>query len=262
VGSLERKTVRAASIPLGFAARRRRGDVLILCYHRVGVGDRAVDVSLPAFRRQLDLLARTGLVRSLDDALASPEGGVVITIDDGYRDFTDHVLPLLVDRGLPALLYLATGLVASADGAGASSDSLTWPMLRQAAATGLVTFGSHTHGHVDLSERSTADAETEMRTSRELIEDRLGVPCRHFAYPWGRASQAAEQPARALFDTAALVGWTVNRRGEVDPHRLGRIPVQRSDGSMFFRAKTLGLLHAETPAYRASRALRRAASRT
>ena len=260
--SLERKAVRAVLIPLGLPSRRRRGDVVILCYHRVGVGNRAIDVSLPAFRRQLEVLAGTGQVRSLDDALASPDGGVVITIDDGYRDFIDHVLPLLSDQGLPALLYLATGLVLDGGRPAESDDAMTWTMLREAAATGLVAFGSHTHGHVDLSKGSADDAEAEMRKSKELIEDQLGVACRHFAYPWGRGSRAAEPHARTLFDTAALVGWTVNRRGAVDPYRLGRIPIQRSDGSIFFRAKTLGLLDPESPAHRASRALRRTASRS
>jgi peptidoglycan/xylan/chitin deacetylase (PgdA/CDA1 family) len=260
--AFERKAVRAALIPLGLPTRRRRGDVVILCYHRVGVGSRAIDVSLPAFRRQLEVLAGSGRVRSLDDALASPDGGVVITIDDGYRDFTDHVLPLLSDGGLPALLYLATGLVDDGTRRAGSDDALTWTMLREAAATGLVAFGSHTHGHVDLSARSEADAAAEMRRSKELIEDELGIACRHFAYPWGRVSAAAEGPARTIFDTAALVGWTVNRRGVVDPYRLGRIPIQRSDGSLFFRAKTLGLLDPESPAHRASRAIRRTVSRS
>ena len=257
-----RKTGRAALLPLGLTNRRRRGDVVILCYHRIGSGQRGIDVSGTAFRRQLDLLAETGLVRPLDEALASPQGGVVITVDDGYRDFSDHVVPLLVERRLSVVLYLATSLVAS-DGThrADAGDALTWTMLREAVETGVVTIGSHTHGHVDLSERAASEVEAEMRTSKELIEDNLGVACRHFAYPWGRASTVAERSAKQLFDTAALVGWRINRRGAIDPYNLGRVPIHRSDGRVFFRAKTLGLLDSEAPVYRASRAFRRTASR-
>ena len=41
---------------------------------------------------------------------------MVVTFDDGYRDFHDAALPLLVKHRVPAVLYLATGLVANGDG--------------------------------------------------------------------------------------------------------------------------------------------------
>ena len=92
-----------------------------------------------------------------------------------------------------------------------------------------------------------------MRRSKELIEDEIGVSCRHFAYPWAVGSPASDRAARALFETAALAAWQINRRGSIDPHRLGRAPVLRSDGSFFFRAKARGLLDAEGLAYRVLR---------
>ncbi len=89
-----------------------------------------------------------------------------------------------------------------------------------------------------------------MRRSKELIEDRLGVPCRHFAYPYAVGSACADRAARRLFDSAALEAWRTNRLGRLDPHRLGRTPVLRSDGHAFFRAKVRGLLDAEALLYR------------
>ncbi len=41
----------------------------------------------------------------------SAEPGVVLTFDDGTHDFCDIVVPELVEVGLPATLYLATGFV-------------------------------------------------------------------------------------------------------------------------------------------------------
>ena len=84
-----------------------------------------------------------------------------------------------------------------------------------------------------------------MRRSKELIEDRLGTACRHFAYPWGVGSPAADAVARRLFDTAAIDGWRTNRWGAIDPHRLGRTPILRSDGTVFFRVKVRGMLDSE-----------------
>jgi peptidoglycan/xylan/chitin deacetylase (PgdA/CDA1 family) len=114
----------------------------------------------------------------------------------------------------------------------------------------LVTVGAHTHNHADLSRADEAAAEGEMRRSKELVEDRLSVACRHFAYPWAVGSDAADRVARRLFDSAALDAWKTNRRGRIDPYRLGRTPILRSDGETFFGLKARGFLDGESLAYR------------
>ena len=148
------------------------------------------------------------------------------------------------------MLYLATGGVANGS---PTPDALTWRHLEEAVATGLVTIGSHTHGHADLSHATESEADEEMRRSKELIEDRLGVSCRHFAYPWGVTAPPAERAARKLFETAALDGWKINRRGATDPYRLARMPILRSDGQVFFRPKVRGRLNGEALFYRVTR---------
>jgi peptidoglycan/xylan/chitin deacetylase (PgdA/CDA1 family) len=251
-GSVIRKASKAAVLPLGVFGRRRKGDVVMLLYHRVGVGDREIDLSVHAFERQLRILKGGGRVLSIDEAFErGSAGGVIITFDDGYRDFYEHALPLLVKYRVPAILYLATGNVAN-EGTGTIRDnSLSWSQLQEAVGTGLVTCGSHTHSHADLSRASEAMAGEEMRRSKELIEDRLGTECRHFAYPWAVGSDAADRVARRLFDTAALLPWKTNRTGKTDLHRLGRVPILRSDGRLFFRAKVSGMLQTEALVYRA-----------
>lgn len=251
-GSLVRKGAKAAALSLGLFGRRRPGDVAILLYHRVGAGRREIDLAVPAFEDQMASLREGGAVRSLEEALADGQGGVVVTFDDGYRDFHEHVLPLLVRYRVPAVVYLATGLVADWAGPGARPDALAWSQLEEAVATGLVTVGAHTHSHADLGRATEPQAEEEMRRAKELIENRLGTSCRHFAYPWSVGSAAAQRVARGLFHTAAL-GWRTNRRGRIDPHRLGRLPVLRSDGPVFFRAKVAGVLDREALAYRLGR---------
>lgn len=245
-GAGVRKAAKGAVLPWGMVRRRRAGDVVILLYHRVGAGDREIDVPLDLFRRQMERLAERERVLTLDRSL-SDGGGVVVTFDDGFADFHNHVLPVLVEHRIPAVLYLATGLV------GEGPDALEWSQLEEAVSTGLVTIGSHTHSHADLSRATGGEAEDEMRRSKHLIEDRLGVACRHFAYPWAVASQAAETAARKHFESAALDAWRTNRRDRTDPYRLGRTPIFRSDGIRFFVAKSRGMLDAERILYRVMR---------
>jgi peptidoglycan/xylan/chitin deacetylase (PgdA/CDA1 family) len=249
--SFARRAVKVAVLPGGMVSRRRPGDVVILLYHRVGGRGGEIELSPALFERQLEALAERERVLTLDEAVAGDQdGGVVVTIDDGYRDFHHIVLPLLVRYRVPAVLYLATGLVAGEGPGPDDPDALTWSQLAEAVPTGLVTVGAHTHGHTDLSHASEQVCRDEMRRSQELVEDHLGVACRHFAYPWAVGSPTADRVARELFDSAALDAWRSNRAGAVDPWRLGRTPVLASDGMAFFRARVQGRLDGEALAYR------------
>ena len=243
-GPVLRKVTKLATLPLGVSSGRAPDDVVILVYHRVGPEE--VEIELPPweFERELAYLAAHERVRTLDDVLEAGGGGVVLTFDDGTADFHERVLPLLERYRLPATLYLATRLAES--GAG-----VTWDQLAEGLKTGLLSVGSHTHSHADLSHATEPEAHEEMRHSKGLIEDRLGVECRDFAYPWAVGSPAAGRAAKALFRSAALHAWRTNRAGRIDPFELGRTPVLRSDGRFFFEQKVRGRLDGEALAYRA-----------
>lgn len=243
--SLARSAAKAAVLPLGLRGRGR-GDFVALLYHRVGAGERHIDLPLRSFEAQMEILAAEGEVVPLEGALEG-SGGVVITIDDGFRDFHEHVLPVLSRLGLPATLYLATSYVGAPH---LDGEALSWRHLQEAADTGLITVGAHTHTHADLSRADEGTARDEMRRSKEMIEDRLGVACEHFAFPWAVASPASVAIARGLFRSAALHAWKTNRAGEVDAWAFGRTPVLRSDGGFFFPHKVAGRLDGEGLLYR------------
>jgi peptidoglycan/xylan/chitin deacetylase (PgdA/CDA1 family) len=245
---LARKATKLALLPFG-STRRHDDDLVVLLYHRVGRGDCEIDLPLGLFEHHLSHLAQSGRTISLGSALSASCPGIVISFDDGFRDFHEHVVPLLVRYRLPAILYLATGTVGN--GRRSHPLALTWSQLRDAVATGLVTVGSHTHSHADLSRADENTAREEMRRSKGVIEDRLGKACRHFAFPWSVASPAALRAASETFDSVASDAWRTNTIKNIDVHRLGRTPVLRSDGRLFFEAKVRGLLDREALLYRA-----------
>ena len=90
-----------------------------------------------------------------------------------------------------------------------------------------------------------------MRKSKDLMDDHLGVASAHFAFPWAVASPVVDGLARPLFRSAALDASRTNRRGAVDPYRLGHSPILRSDGVASFRVKVAGMLESEAVLYRA-----------
>jgi peptidoglycan/xylan/chitin deacetylase (PgdA/CDA1 family) len=111
----------ACAIGLDRVARRRnRRRLLIVCYHGVArrTDPRHWLLMPPAeFERQLAFLAAHYRVVPIDQALAELRAGLItsptacVTFDDGYRDNLTEALPRLQRAGVPATVYLATGLV-------------------------------------------------------------------------------------------------------------------------------------------------------
>jgi hypothetical protein len=86
-----------------------------------------------------------------------------------------------------------------------------------------------------------AEAADELDRSRELIEDAVGAPVQHFAYPKAVAASAQVEPlVRDRYRSAALGGGRPNPYGRTDVHRLARTAVQVSDGTGYFVRKACG----------------------
>lgn len=231
------------------AVRRPRG-LVILIYHRVGARTAvSVDLPRPLFAEQLAALASEWAPVTLDAAAdlvaasAGPGGRppVCLTFDDGTADFVEEALPELVAHGVPATLYVATDHIETGRPFPDDGRPVSWAGLRDALSTGLVTIGSHTHTHRLLDRVDGTEAAGELDRSITLIEDRLGVACRHFAYPKALlGSPSAEQEVRRRFRTAAVAGTRPNPYGATDLYRLRRSPVQIGDGMRWFRRKAAG----------------------
>jgi peptidoglycan/xylan/chitin deacetylase (PgdA/CDA1 family) len=223
--------------------------LVTLIYHRAGGRTLSpVDLSNDALAEQLDMLAASGRVVTLDEGLlrlGSPRRqdgppSIVITVDDGTADWPDVLMPALVERGLPATFYVSTDFVERRlpfpdDGA-----PVSWDGLADMLSTGLATIGSHTHTHRVMNDLADGEARDEVDRSIELIEDRLGVTPHHFAYPKAVApSPAAEVAVRRRFTSAVLAG---NRAAQVgdDVHRLGRHALTVADDEESLRRKVDG----------------------
>ncbi len=74
---------------------------------------------------------------------------------------------------------------------GSSRMMLSWDEVREMAENG-ITMGCHTHSHPILSKMSLPDAKTEILISKQIVEEQLKMPVRHFAYPNGRAEDFSE----------------------------------------------------------------------
>jgi peptidoglycan/xylan/chitin deacetylase (PgdA/CDA1 family) len=230
-----------------YRSHRAAPGVTILTYHRVGGGTPDErDLDQADFAAQVDVLADANVV-SLDDAARRLEAGdhgssVVLTFDDGFADIYHNAWPLLRERRLPFTLFLATAYIGNRmqwEGSTARADgvALSWQQIEEFVSSGLCTIGNHTHSHARPG-RLTTD---ELDVCNAIIESQLGMRPRHFAYPWGISVSPLEGELRRRFRTAATGTVGRNLPG-LDPLRLRRVPVRRTDPLGFFQAKLTGQL--------------------
>jgi peptidoglycan/xylan/chitin deacetylase (PgdA/CDA1 family) len=143
-------------------------------------------------------LTVTEFVAARKNGLSSlPGRPVVLTFDDGFADFHSHALPLLQRFGFTATLYVVTEFVSSTSqwlkGLGEGQrPMLNWKQISEIAASG-IEIGAHTARHLPIDTLSTADAQQEIRGSKETLEHRLAQPVHSFAYPHGYHNTAVKQ---------------------------------------------------------------------
>lgn len=158
------------------------------------------------------------------------DGTVVLTFDDGFRDFHEHVLPRLVERGWSATAYVPTAYVGSTSrwlaGKGEGRRAvMNWSQLAEVQSAG-IEIGSHsrTHCQLDLI-RSPYRLLAETRESRLELEDRLQCGVRSFAYPFGYRNRRVRAAVRdAGYDSACAVRDLPDQHA--DPYAICRFTVR------------------------------------
>jgi peptidoglycan/xylan/chitin deacetylase (PgdA/CDA1 family) len=81
---------------------------------------------------------------------------------------------------------------------------LTWDMVKEMSDAG-ITIGSHTKSHALLTAEDNDQVLEETRGSKEVLERRLGVAPRHFAYPDGRFNEKTAKAVAASYRFAYTI---------------------------------------------------------
>jgi peptidoglycan/xylan/chitin deacetylase (PgdA/CDA1 family) len=161
--------------------------------------------------RHLDWMA-TGRVKvvSLLDLVDTDEDvdSIALTFDDGLTNFGEVAAPLLVERGLPAIVFISPAHVGTAntwDDANRPTiprlSLLSWDEIRALSQQGF-EFGGHGNTHIALSGLSESVLESEVAECSKRITAEVGRKPRAFAYPYGKFDEQAIAAVAELFDTA------------------------------------------------------------
>jgi len=223
----------------------------ILCYHSVDAAWESPLASRPAeFAAHCAWLARHRTVVPLAEAATRldrsgrlPSGLAAITFDDGFTGVLEHAAPVLRRHGLPATVFLvAQTLTEEGLPARWVRTPPPWPLTTLTREQVLelrdlgVDLQSHSWAHLDLVDLGFEACVADLRASRELLEDLLGGPVTHLAYPRGRHDADVRRAAeRAGYTHAYALPEKPEQPG---PYAVPRVGIHRGNGTRTLAVKS------------------------
>jgi peptidoglycan/xylan/chitin deacetylase (PgdA/CDA1 family) len=220
---------------------------VVLMYHSVSPYQEdpyRVTVSPARFEQQMSWLRRRGLTGvSVGSLLEACRGGngrrlVGLTFDDGYADFTEHVLPVLARHGFTATVFVIAGRLGGDnawDADGPRKALLTADQVRRVADAGM-EIGSHGLRHVSLPTVADTELAAEVATSRHILQQVSGQDVAGFCYPYGSLEhRGIKSVGDAGYDYACAI-WPSAHTGR---YALPRTYIGDNDSPLRLRAKRL-----------------------
>ena len=186
------------------SAKARQLDIPIIMYHDVKpVKDVDWDITPDHLAQHFQTIQEKGftpitleqLVQHLRTGATLPPKPMLLTFDDNYLG--EYALK---QYHYPAVWSVHTHYV----GSQAGKPKATWEQLQEMVQSGLITVASHTVNHLRLDTLSPEKIEYELKESKRLLEQQLGVPIQYFTYPEGDFIESVKHKVTAAGYQAAL----------------------------------------------------------
>lgn len=168
-----------------------------------------------------------------------PTHPVVVTIDDGFTCAYQNALPILAHYKIPSSIFIVAGRLGSHndwDHGFPRRSVLSRPDLIRLSIAG-IDIGSHSCNHPRLAEVDPERLLNEVHASKAILEDVLGKPVPHFAYPYGNFNNNVRNAVEAAGYTAACSTISGFNLPNSDIFALRRIEVMGHDSLWAFRQK-------------------------
>jgi peptidoglycan/xylan/chitin deacetylase (PgdA/CDA1 family) len=246
-----------------FAAWFHRRRVVFLCYHgvtkrptRSPADPKGLHVNHQRFAAQLDFLQRRYQIISLGDYIRARRGelrlplySVILTFDDGFRNFLTVAAPLLAARKIPATVFLITDKAGEQIKPDLNLDwtpeddeiYLSWADARILKDELKFEICSHTCSHAGLLNLSAEETERELQHSFNDLVTHLGVEAPSLSYPKGQYSRLLADDARKLGYACAVTTDRGPNELDHDLFTLGRTLIGDDDDVPSFAVRASGL---------------------
>jgi peptidoglycan/xylan/chitin deacetylase (PgdA/CDA1 family) len=160
---------------------------VILYYHSI------LDNERDKFARQMDLLLKYTVPIGADQITDRNNGRnyTIVTFDDGFISVLNNATPELVKRGIPFTVFFPTHCLGKVpewhmDKNKINNNEIVMSIeqLKQ-LPNGLVTIGSHTLTHPNLTMISEENAKFEIQESKNQLETIIEKEVNLFSFPYG-----------------------------------------------------------------------------
>lgn len=222
--------------------RRLPPALIILTYHPV----KAVHTRL--FENQMEMLLKAGNPVSLGGGTDMLKSGynIAVTFDDAYQSVLQNALPVLHEKNIPATIFVPTGCLGEkpmwiknknhcyADETVVTEDQLS------ALPADLISIGSHTVSHINLTNVDENIARKEIFESKETLEKILGQKVTLFAAPYATLDEKFTGFFRQAGYERVFLNIPTLPATRTDLYILGRTSVEPTDWPLEYRLKISG----------------------
>lgn len=233
---------------------------MILTYHSIDSTGSIISIHPEVFRWQMAFLKNCGrkgvsLREYLTTQAISSNNSnrlVVLTFDDGFENFYEVALPILLQHGFTATVFIVTGSVGDKCRWEKKSDIpefklMPWHQILECHRNG-IEIGSHTVDHINLVRLDPDQLKKQVAQSKEHIESNCDTNVTSFCYPYGDYDPNTIDQVQKAGYQAAVTRQVAYLDSEVQRFELPRLgmnrisSVDRKAQKLYFMAAESGML--------------------
>ncbi|WP_038175389.1 polysaccharide deacetylase family protein [Vibrio pacinii] len=222
-----------------------RKEMPVLMYHRFinnesQKGTRGPYIDINMFEKHLQLLKRMGFesltfedlaAKGTIERLRSGKRYFMLTVDDGFVDNYELMLPLLKKYDFKAVVYVVTGEsynrwdVEASENPDKPFPLMSAKQIKAMARSGYIEIGGHTLTHPFLSKLSYQEQKREIKQNKKALESIIGKKLTSFAYPYGDLDDNSKTIVRELNFDFAVATNSGPLAFHQDPYQIRRIAI-------------------------------------
>ena len=141
-----------------------------------------------------DIISLDQAIHLINNKIFISKPKLVLTFDDGFEECFTIIIPILKKYNIKATFFINPASINSNfDNLEFINNNLkvnlnkkfmSWDNLKHISDNGHI-IGSHTFSHLILNNLSKEILEKELVYSKKIIEEKLNINCKYFAYPFG-----------------------------------------------------------------------------
>ena len=204
-----RKTLRYCYLSIMGIMKRPSASIHLLNGHMVdwnhdneADGERFAHL-LEKLHKYCDFVNFDEAVRMIMEGKRVTRPTIAFSFDDGWHDCYSQIAPHLEKYGINAMFFINPNFADAADKGDATyikhftevttespgKKPMTWNQMKELQSRGFL-FGAHTLDPYCINDDNIAELEHQIVDCRKAMEERLGVICDYFAFPYGRLEHA------------------------------------------------------------------------